>query len=885
LKPRKIEKLYSEREKRLLADLERKQKVAKRKETASKTAQTDKLDSPNEAVSPIPKEITQPEPEEILDDGPEILWQPNKEPNRWHEEGPQIAYLKASEDEVLFAGGRGPLAYGELVLTPGGFKPVEQIVVGSKVVCPDNSIAEVIRIPFDGLDECFEFEFIDGRKVITGHDHLWNIEVSNRTLKPGSKRNRLRTTEWIVAHFEKNVRNATKKDIRHILIPLPDALRVSQYQDKFDIDPYLLGLLLGDGCLRSGVKLTTYDDEIVNFVSGQHAISFNGKDINFLKCRVLVDKLRTLKLYNKLAADKFIPACYKKGSIEARKAILQGLMDTDGTVDKLGHASFCSVSKRLAEDVQWLVRSLGGKATITGKDPFYYDNDRNKVRGQKAYILYIQISKTSELFRLKRKKDRCTDSFNGGHTEPKLRLVNVKPVGIKQCRCITIDDTRGLFITNDFIVTHNSGKSSAMLADVIQWVHVPRFRALIIRRTFPELRDLINRAQELYLKLYPAAKWKEQEKLFIFPSGAKIEFGYCDSMNDLLRYQGQEYHWLGVDEISQFESPEYYIKLKMSVRHPPKGVPKKFYRSTTNPSGPGVNWVKDYWINNALPGQKFTKEFDTPVGKQTISYKWIQSLPGDNTFLMENDPSYITQLSSIENEMQRRQWLEGDWDAIEGLAFDEFRKNKDGKEWHVVTPFEIPGSWYKFRACDWGYSSMAVCLWFAVDPDNNVYIYREYVTKQTDAPDFAREVLQREAGEAIAYGIIDGSVGDQRGHNGPSIDEQMREVGIRWRYADKSPGSRKSSKMMVHNYLKTDEFVDAPKLRIFKNCNELIREMTSLCLDENDTEQVNTKMCDHAYDALRYGLMSRPMQSKYYFDWTGGITNMRPIAVNPKFGY
>lgn len=432
-----------------------------------------------------------------------------------------------------------------------------------------------------------------------------------------------------------------------------------------------------------------------------------------------------------------------------------------------------------------------------------------------------------------------------------------------------------------------SGKSSAMLADVIQWVHVPRFRALIIRRTFPELRDLITRAQELYTRLYPAAKWKEQDKLFLFPSGARIEFGYCDSMNDLLRYQGQEYHWLGVDEISQFESQEYYVKLKMSVRNVPKGVPKKYYRATTNPSGPGVNWVKEYWINNAQPGVTFHREFDTPIGKQTISYKWVQSLPGDNTALIENDPTYITQLASIDNEMQRRQWLDGDWDAIEGLAFDEFRRVKDGKEWHVVTPFDIPGSWYKFRACDWGYSSMAVCLWFAVDPDNNVYVYREYVARRVDAPDFAREVMAREAGEAIGYGIIDGSVGDQRGHSGPSIDEQMRDVGIRWRYADKSPGSRKSSKMMVHNYLKADEYTNEPKLKIFKNCLELIKEMTSLCLDPNDSEQVHkaTNVDDHAYDALRYGLMSRPLSSKYYFDWNRNITDMRPIAVNPKFGY
>lgn len=435
-----------------------------------------------------------------------------------------------------------------------------------------------------------------------------------------------------------------------------------------------------------------------------------------------------------------------------------------------------------------------------------------------------------------------------------------------------------------------SGKSDCLIVDPLQFCGIKRFRGLVVRRTMGELRDLIYRAQNIYPQVYPGVKWKEQEKLFHFPSGARIEFGYCDSHEDLLRYQGQEYQWLGIDEITQFPTRDIYDILKMSVRHTIKELPKTYIRATTNPSGPGRRWVKEYWVDQEEQGKRFKKEIVMPDGTSAyITYKWFHSYPWDNPDLIKRDPLYVAKLMSMDNEVMRQQWVEGSWDVSEGLAFDEFRVKT-----HTVAPFEIPHNWYKFRACDWGYShDKAVTLWFTIDPsDDTIYVYREFCANGKDvraedkllAAGYAREILNRESGEYISYGVVDGSIGDNRGTSGPSLDEQMRAVGLYWLYADKTPHSRKAGKMLVHQYLHTDKETGQPKLKIFNTCKELIKEMQSLELDPNNPEDVDTDLEDHAYDALRYGLMSRPNINKHYYDHRKSY-NQTPIIVSKRLGY
>jgi len=419
------------------------------------------------------------------------------------------------------------------------------------------------------------------------------------------------------------------------------------------------------------------------------------------------------------------------------------------------------------------------------------------------------------------------------------------------------------------------GKSYAMLVDPLRYCSKAHHRALLIRRTMPELRDLIQKSQLLYSKAYPGAKWREQEKEWRFPSGAKIEFGYAENMTDVLRYQGQSYTWIGIDELPQYHSPDIYNFLRSSLRSVDPSIPV-FMRSTGNPGNVGSQWVREMFVEPGEPNTAFDVGIDTPNGKRYISRRFIPAKLQDNPYLMQTDDYYIM-LASLP-EVQRKQFLDGDWDAYEDSAFPEFNKTT-----HVVEPFEIPRGWYKFRAADWGYSSPACVLWFAVDYDNNLWIYRELYTKKVTADKFARQVLTLENGEYIHYGVLDASTWARRGDVGPSIAETMIQNGCRWRPSDRSPKSRINGKLEVHKRLTVKD--KQPGIRIFKTCRNLIRTLGMLPTDDKNPEDVNTHAEDHAYDALRYGCMSRPTHPKYAQRFRLSTVQDTHHMADNKFGY
>ena len=423
------------------------------------------------------------------------------------------------------------------------------------------------------------------------------------------------------------------------------------------------------------------------------------------------------------------------------------------------------------------------------------------------------------------------------------------------------------------------GKSYAMLVDPLRYCDKQHHRALLIRRTMPELRDLINHSQQLYSKAYPGAKWREQEKEWRFPSGARIEFGYAENLTDALRYQGQSYTWIGIDELPQYPTPDIYNFLRSSLRSvdPEKHV---YMRATGNQGNVGSLWVKEMFVDPCESNKRFDVEIPTPMGVKTISRKFIPAKLQDNPYLMQTD-DYYAMLASLP-EVQKKQFLEGDWDAYESSSFPEFNR-----QIHVIEPFDIPRNWMRFRAADWGYSSPACCLWFAVDYDNNLFVYRELYTKRNTADIFARKVLEMEDGEYIRYGILDSSTWARRGDIGPSIAETMIQEGCRWRQSDRSPRSRIAGKVEVHKRLRVDEDTGYPSMFIFSNCLNLIRTLPMLPVDKNNPEDVDTTADDHAYDALRYGCMSRPIHpvSQRGNDFLTSTERQDSAPADSIFGY
>ena len=385
------------------------------------------------------------------------------------------------------------------------------------------------------------------------------------------------------------------------------------------------------------------------------------------------------------------------------------------------------------------------------------------------------------------------------------------------------------------------GKSYAMLVDPLRYAHRPAHRGLIIRRSMPELRELIDKSRELYPKAFPGCKYKEVEKLWNFPSGAKIEFGFLERDADVYRYQGQAYSWIGFDEITHLPTEFAWNYLASRLRTTDSEI-TCYMRCTANPGGAGATWVKKRYIDPSPPHESFE-------GADGLSRKFIPARLQDNPFLA-TDGRYEKMLKALP-PTQRQQLLEGNWDVAEGAAFTEFVP-----QLHVITPFEIPVHWERVKGIDYGYASESACIWGAVDPsDGTLIIYRELYRKGLLGTELAEMITDMEMQDPFSVqGVLDTACWSRTGTTGPTIGETLQRAGHKLRRADKN---RIQGKIQIHEYLKVMQS-GRPRIQILNTCPNLIRELQSIPLDKRNPEDVDTHAPDHAYDALRYLIMSRP---------------------------
>ena len=357
----------------------------------------------------------------------------------------------------------------------------------------------------------------------------------------------------------------------------------------------------------------------------------------------------------------------------------------------------------------------------------------------------------------------------------------------------------------------------------------------------PELRELIDKSRELYPQAFPGCKFKEVEKVWNFPSGAKVEFGFLERDADVYRYQGQAYSWIGFDEITHLPTEFGWNYLASRLRTTDPEI-KTYLRCTANPGGIGANWVKKRYVDSGTPNE-------SRVGEDGLTRKFIPARLVDNPYLA-NDGVYEQMLMSLP-PVQRKQLLEGNWDVNEGAAFVEF-----DPEVHIVSPFQIPITWERIKGIDYGYASESACVWGAVDrSDGTLIIYRELYKKGLTGEDLGRIITDMEMQDPFSVsGVLDTSAWSRTGTTGPTVGETLVKQGHKLRRADKN---RIQGKIQIHEYLKVQPN-GRPKLQIFNTCPSLIKELQSIPLDTRNPEDVDTHAADHAYDALRYLIMSRP---------------------------
>jgi len=433
------------------------------------------------------------------------------------------------------------------------------------------------------------------------------------------------------------------------------------------------------------------------------------------------------------------------------------------------------------------------------------------------------------------------------------------------------------------------GKSYAMLADPLHGLNNANFSGLLVRHTTEELRELIQKSQELYPRAIPGIKWSERKSQWISPRGGRLWMSYLDKDMDVTRYQGQAFNWIGFDELTQWSSPYAWDYMRSRLRSAYSKELGLYMRATTNPGGAGHQWVKkmfidpspynkSFWATNIETGDTITfPKGHTKEGEPLFKRRFIPASLFDNPYLSEGG-DYEAMLLSLP-EHQKKQLLDGNWDVNEGAAFPEFNRKI-----HVVDPFKIPQSWSRFRACDYGYGSHTGVLWLAVSPSDQLIVYRELYCSKVTATDLADMILDAEQEDGtIRYGVLDSSLWHKRGDTGPSLAEQMNMKGCRWRPSDRSRGSRVAGKNELHRRLQVDEFTDEPRLVFMSTCTNTISQIPALPLDKNNSEDVDTKSEDHLYDALRYGIMTRPRSSIWDFNPATQRSGFQ--ASDPTFGY
>jgi hypothetical protein len=432
------------------------------------------------------------------------------------------------------------------------------------------------------------------------------------------------------------------------------------------------------------------------------------------------------------------------------------------------------------------------------------------------------------------------------------------------------------------------GKSFALLADPLRFCHNPSHRGLLLRRTLDELTELVDKSRQLYTKAFPGARYREAKSTWVFPSGATIWFTYLDKDKDVTRFQGQSFSWIGIDEITQYPTPYVWDYLRSRLRSTDPELQDNLYmRCTANPGGVGGWWVKKTYIDGSDANRPFpaydietNKPFLWPKGhekedKPLFYRKFIPARLTDNPYLMA-DGQYEAMLRSLP-EVERKRLLDGDWDVAEGAAFPEFSRMK-----HVVEPFELPTNWPRIRAADYGYSSPSCVLWGAIDWDNNIWVYRELYVKHLTAEQLADKILQAEQLDPLPhYTVLDASCWNKTGM-GPSIAETMMRCGVRWTPSDRN---RTQGKMEIHRRLADDPYSKEPRLRIFSSCMNIVKQLAGIPLSKSNSEDVDTKAEDHAYDALRYMMMTRTSGYAEIHKQLGSIKQQVYQVQDEVFGY
>lgn len=448
------------------------------------------------------------------------------------------------------------------------------------------------------------------------------------------------------------------------------------------------------------------------------------------------------------------------------------------------------------------------------------------------------------------------------------------------------------------------------------------WRGVIFDREFKNLADLVAQSKRFFLQFGDGAKFLHgaSEFKWVWPTGEELLFRHAKKPADYDNFHGHEYPFIGWNELTKYPTSELYDKMMSTNRSsfdPVRDTPKRMGHNggppmdderiydtvdglplpriplevfaTTNPNGPGHNWVKMRFITPAKNGQVVRTEvpvFNPQTQQDEIIVKTQVAIFGsyrENIFL---PPEYVAELEQIRDPNLRAAWLLGSWDVNAGGAFDDLWDSNI----HVLPHFKVPEGWHINRAFDWGSSHPFSVGWFAeangeevelpggrtfCPPRGTLIQIAEWYgtvkggfgTNQglkLSAPAIADGIREREIKYmALEYfpaqpspGPADNQIRDVRESDVDTIEKKMSDKGVRWTKSDKSKGSRKNGFQLLRDRLEASINGEGAGLYFMTNCVASITLIPSLPRDEKDLDDVDTDAEDHAYDMVRYRVLA-----------------------------
>jgi len=518
--------------------------------------------------------------------------------------GFQEKFVRSNVDFVVGGGVLNPQPLDGLIATPNGFIRMGDIKVGD-IICDTKGGTQVVNLVIDkGLQPCVEFTLSDGRVVYSALSHNWRVRDRHNKIKEI-------TAQQIIDYYNKEIelskgRKYGKRNLLKLPLTLPTCYS-DVYKEERTIHPYILGYIIGDGSMSKNASkpdIFTKDKEVVDrFISlGYDAIhkDYAANEITYTICnKEIKHQLIKLGIWGHTAPNKFIPKAYKYAPIEDRLELLKGLFDADGCCtftekSKSPRVSYVTISEQLAKDVQEIIYSLGGICNIYEKEPYIRDWGDKISYCLKSYTLYPHIYDDRELFYLPRKKDRCKDDSQRSH-KLGLAIQSYRILPPKEMRCINVSGEEHLYLTDNYVVTCNCGKTFAAVLSVAEPSKDSNFKGLFLRNNLGDakaaggildtFRDIYGSSVDVVESGDPRVTFKE--------SGAKCDVTHVADQSYekvMQRFKGRQYDYIYFDEGTGF-SWECFTAIYTRNRGTAKWTGK--VRMTTNPD-------RNHWLRTFL---------------------------------------------------------------------------------------------------------------------------------------------------------------------------------------------------------------------------------------------------------------------------------------------